>query len=62
MAVQVSVCGGEKIEGTETRRKAVEFGKLIGEKGFILICGGKGGVMEAVSMGVKSKGGVTVGI
>lgn len=41
---------------------AYNTGKLLGENGFCIICGGLGGVMEAVSKGVKNGGGQTIGI
>jgi uncharacterized protein (TIGR00725 family) len=41
---------------------AREVGRLIAEKGAILICGGHGGVMEASARGAKEGGGITVGI
>lgn len=41
---------------------AYEVGKLIAEKGWVLICGGLGGVMEAACRGALEKGGLTVGI
>lgn len=41
---------------------AQEVGKRLGEKGITIICGGLGGVMEAVSRGAKSTGGMTIGI
>ena len=41
---------------------AYKLGELIGEKDLVLVCGGLGGIMEAVSKGVKSAGGITVGI
>jgi uncharacterized protein (TIGR00725 family) len=41
---------------------AYNTGKLLGKNGFNIICGGLGGVMEAVSKGVKEGGGNTVGI
>ncbi len=37
-------------------------GRHIGERGAILVCGGRGGVMEAACRGAKSAGGTTVGI
>jgi hypothetical protein len=37
-------------------------GALIAKQGAIVICGGRGGVMEAVCMGAVSAGGTTVGI
>lgn len=41
---------------------AYRIGKIITEKGHKLICGGLGGVMEAVCKGAKEEGGVTIGI
>ena len=41
---------------------AEDVGRLIAEAGALLICGGGTGVMEAASKGVKSAGGISVGI
>ncbi len=41
---------------------AFELGELIAQKGAILICGGKGGIMEEACHGAKNKNGITVGI
>ncbi len=41
---------------------ARELGFLIARKGAILICGGRGGVMEAAAKGAREGGGITVGI
>jgi uncharacterized protein (TIGR00725 family) len=41
---------------------AESVGELLGQQGVTVICGGLGGVMEAVCRGAKSKGGLTVGI
>ena len=41
---------------------AEEVGKKLALKGYTIICGGLGGVMEAVCKGAKMQGGVTVGI
>lgn len=43
-------------------RDAEEIGGLIGANGFLLVCGGLGGVMEAAARGAKSAGGTTVGV
>lgn len=42
--------------------QAKELGQLLGSSGIPVICGGLGGVMEAVCIGVKSKNGMTIGI
>jgi len=41
---------------------AEEVGRLLGEAGAVLVCGGLGGVMEAACRGAHSAGGLTVGI
>lgn len=46
----------------ETYNMASELGYLIGKNGWILICGGLGGVMEGAAKGCYKAGGMTVGI
>jgi len=61
----IAVCGsnaGDKNLNKEILKIAERVGELVAEKGGILICGGLGGVMEAVAKGTKKKGGITVGI
>jgi uncharacterized protein (TIGR00725 family) len=41
---------------------AEEVGRLLAERGAVLVCGGLGGVMEAACRGAKEGGGSTVGI
>lgn len=41
---------------------AYEIGKLIADKNAILICGGKGGIMEQACRGAKENKGITVGV
>jgi uncharacterized protein (TIGR00725 family) len=41
---------------------AEEVGRLLGERGAVVVCGGLGGVMEAVCRGAREGGGTTVGI
>jgi uncharacterized protein (TIGR00725 family) len=41
---------------------AEEVGRLLGERGAVVVCGGLGGVMEAACRGAKDAGGTTVGI
>lgn len=53
--------------GVGTERKdlndlAYEVGKLIAERGAILVCGGLGGIMNSAAQGAKEAGGKTVGI
>lgn len=57
----VSVIGASRASA-ELAAKAEELGALLAERGLIVICGGRGGVMEAVALGVKREGGVSIGI
>jgi uncharacterized protein (TIGR00725 family) len=41
---------------------AEEVGRRLAEAGAVLVCGGRGGVMEAACRGAKKSGGLTVGI
>jgi uncharacterized protein (TIGR00725 family) len=41
---------------------ARELGRMIGEKGWVMVCGGLGGVMEAAARGCFEAGGMTLGI
>ena len=44
------------------RKIAEDIGRDIGKNNCILICGGRGGVMESACKGSKDIGGITVGI
>jgi uncharacterized protein (TIGR00725 family) len=41
---------------------AEQVGKELAQRGAMIVCGGLGGIMEAVCRGAKSVGGVTIGI
>ena len=41
---------------------AEEVGREIARRGAVLVCGGRGGVMEAACRGASAEGGLTVGI
>ena len=43
-------------------RLAERVGELVGRKGWVLLCGGLGGVMEASAKGARKEGALTVGI
>ncbi len=43
-------------------REGIELGRLLAQKGYLVKCGGYGGLMEAVSRGVREGGGECVGI
>jgi uncharacterized protein (TIGR00725 family) len=46
----------------ETFEQAREIGRLAGQIGWTLICGGLGGVMEGAARGCLEAGGLTVGL
>jgi uncharacterized protein (TIGR00725 family) len=41
---------------------AEEVGRLLAERGAMVVCGGLGGVMEAACRGARAGGGTTIGI
>jgi uncharacterized protein (TIGR00725 family) len=51
-----STCSAQQSKLAET------IGALLAQRGVTIVCGGLGGVMEAVCRGAKSKGGFTIGI
>lgn len=59
--MQISVIGGSDCT-KEEEKLAFNVGKFLAKNKCIVICGGLGGVMEAVSKGAKSKNGTVVGI
>ncbi len=59
--MRVSVIGGSSI-GPETATVAEELGKQLASRGHTVVCGGLGGVMEAVCRGASEAGGESIGI
>ncbi len=59
--MQIAVVGGGDCN-PGIRAQACCLGRLLAEEGHIVLCGGLGGVMEAVCCGAKEAGGLTVGI
>lgn len=57
----ISVCGPNDASEQEYGI-AFAVGSAIANSGHALVCGGRGGVMEAAAAGAKSEGGVTIGI
>jgi len=61
----IAVCGsdGEDTALSEhALRTAETVGRLIAKNNCILVCGGRGGIMEAACKGAKAEHGVTIGI
>jgi uncharacterized protein (TIGR00725 family) len=57
----ISVIGGEAC-GPEALDIAEQIGREIARRGATLVCGGRGGVMEAACRGAREAGGHTIGI
>jgi len=57
----IAVVGGSTCS-SEEEEWAVAVGRLLGERGAVLLCGGLGGVMEAAARGARQAGGLTVGL
>lgn len=57
----VAVVGDGQCDAA-TAAQAEAVGRALAEAGATVVCGGLGGVMEAVCRGVKSVGGTTVGV
>lgn len=57
----VGVIGSTKAE-PDILRLAEEVGAEIAKRGAAVVCGGLGGVMEAVCKGARREGGLTIGI
>jgi len=53
---------GDSSCSPEEAKLAQSVGELLAQRGVTVVCGGLGGVMEAVCRGAKSKGGLTIGI
>jgi uncharacterized protein (TIGR00725 family) len=56
--VQIAVIGS----GVERAAEAEEVGRLLAERGCVVVCGGLGEVMEAAARGAKEAGGTTIGV
>jgi uncharacterized protein (TIGR00725 family) len=59
--MRVSVIGGSRVD-EPTAERARTVGRLLGRRDHVVVCGGLGGVMEAVCAGASEADGETVGI
>jgi uncharacterized protein (TIGR00725 family) len=57
----IGIIGGNKVSD-QIAQTAYLVGKLIAERGGIVLCGGLGGVMESACKGAFEFGGMTIGI
>jgi uncharacterized protein (TIGR00725 family) len=60
-ALQISVIGAG-VADDALLRQAEAVGRLLAEAGAVVVCGGRGGVMEAACRGAQAAGGVTLGV
>ena len=60
-SIWISVFGGRTAR-KEIIIEARRVGELIADAGAVVVCGGLGGVMEAIASGAKEGGGIVVGI
>ncbi|MFC7229110.1 TIGR00725 family protein [Salinirubellus salinus] len=59
--MRVSVIGGSTVDEA-TYETARDVGRLLAERGHTVVCGGYGGVMEAVCRGAREHDGETIGV
>ena len=59
--MMISVVGGDRASA-EALALAEGVGRELADRGCTLVCGGRGGVMEAACRGARSKGGHTIGV
>ncbi|MFW9932988.1 MAG: TIGR00725 family protein, partial [Candidatus Thorarchaeota archaeon] len=57
----ISVIGGSECDDNSLSI-AEELGEEIAKKGVALVCGGLGGIMQAVCKGAKKQNGLTIGL
>jgi uncharacterized protein (TIGR00725 family) len=61
--MRVSVIGGGTVGAREKHyEQAQQVGELLAERGHTVVCGGRGGVMEAVCKGASEADGRSIGI
>jgi uncharacterized protein (TIGR00725 family) len=60
--MRISVIGSGSALDTETAADAEAVGRMLADRGHTVVCGGMGGVMEAVCRGATAVGGETIGI
>ncbi|MHA1590433.1 MAG: TIGR00725 family protein [Candidatus Njordarchaeales archaeon] len=60
--ILVGIIGDSETDNYEELEFAEKLGEELAKRGYAIICGGRGGVMEAVAKGAKKYGGLTIGI
>jgi uncharacterized protein (TIGR00725 family) len=59
--LRIAVCGGAEPDAAHVPL-AEEVGARLAEAGAIVVCGGRGGLMEAAARGAAQGGGFTIGV
>ena len=59
--LHISVCGSS-VSDAEIDAHAAEVGRLLGESGATLVCGGRDGIMAAAAEAARTAGGEVIGI
>ena len=59
---QITVIGSSVVNDSKVYEEAYIYGKFLGERGYVVITGGRSGIMEAISKGAYDSGGLTIGI
>lgn len=61
--MRVTIFGSARLtEENPEYREARRLGAMLAERGDVIVCGGYGGIMEAVSRGAREVGGQVVGV
>lgn len=60
-ALRIAVCGAG-VASADQERLAEEVGRLLAERGAVVVCGGMSGVMDAAARGAARAGGLSVGV
>lgn len=62
MNMNICIFGSYLEQNDETRSSVIRLGRLLGQKGYTIVSGGFGGIMEYISQGAKEAGGKTIGV
>ena len=58
---QITIIGGSD-EGVAACRLAEEIGAALAREGYVVVTGGRGGIMEAANKGASKAGGISIGL
>jgi len=58
----ISIIGDSSTDNEEELKFAEKLGEMLAKRGYVILTGGRGGIMEAVCRGAKKAGGITVAV